>query len=104
MVITREACPIHVHRRCRCQLDPCGAVRLSEREERVLKLRTTGFEIKEIGSIMDMGRKCVEGDLHRIKRKTGIYSDTMLVHYAISRGLIDLEHPEVHPNWLAMDS
>ncbi|WP_354700631.1 Transcriptional regulatory protein DegU [Paraconexibacter sp. AEG42_29] len=62
---------------------------LSARETEVLKLIAEGHTTRQIGELLDISLKTVEGHRTRLSEKTGLKDRTALTRYAIRTGLIE---------------
>ena len=66
---------------------------LTERERTVFAMLAEGKNNKEIAYILGISRKTVETHHQRIVKKLRIKDSVGLVRYAVSIGLINLDHP-----------
>ncbi len=71
-----------------------GGVELSQRESEVLVLITEGLSNKEIASRLFVSVRTVETHRERIIRKLDIHTVAGLTRYALTKGIVKLEH---HP-------
>jgi DNA-binding NarL/FixJ family response regulator len=62
-------------------------VRLTVREEEVVRLAARGMSNKSIAHELGISRRTVEGHLNHVFEKLGTSSRTELVHYALAHGL-----------------
>ena len=72
-------------------LNNFSGIRLSTREEEVLKLITNGMHNKEIASQLNLNTRTIETYRERVMNKLNIHSVAGLTKYAIAEGIIDLE-------------
>ena len=63
------------------------SVRLTVREEEVVRLAARGMSNKSIAHQLGISRRTVEGHLNHVFDKLGTSSRTELVHYALAHGL-----------------
>ncbi|MFS8581097.1 MAG: response regulator transcription factor, partial [Novibacillus thermophilus] len=64
---------------------------LSEREREILTLIAKGYSNKEIAELLVISVKTVESHKAHIMEKLGLSTRPQLVHYAIKKGLLDLD-------------
>ena len=68
---------------------------LTERELEVIKALAQGKSNKEIARDLDISEKTVRNHTSNIYRKLHIFDRTQAVIYAVRRGLVDIEQPEL---------
>mgnify|MGYP001295899647 CR=1 FL=1 len=76
--------------------DQPGSSALTEREKEVLALVADGLLNREIGEKLAISPKTVARHRENIMRKLGLHTRTDLVKYALSIGLIDIDHSPGH--------
>lgn len=68
--------------------DSLSAPALSEREVQILMLVTKGLTNREIGEVLAISRRTVEGHVNQIYRKLAVHSRTEAVFEARAQGLV----------------
>ncbi len=69
-----------------------SSVRLTSREEEVVRFVARGMSNKSIAHELGISRRTVEGHLNHVFEKLGTSSRTELVHYALAHGLFVRPH------------
>ena len=63
---------------------------MTAREKEVLALFAQGYTMQAIADKLGIAYKTVSSHLARIKKKTGVHKATLLVHYALEEGIIEV--------------
>jgi DNA-binding CsgD family transcriptional regulator len=69
-------------------------IKLTRREEQVLKLILAGFTLKETGQLLGLEQNTIHSCKDRIKRKWNVRTQTELVVKSIREGYLDIEEDE----------
>ncbi|MFJ5071607.1 hypothetical protein ACIQC7_34845 [Kitasatospora sp. NPDC088556] len=84
--------------------DPCQTcgdrIVVTQREHDVLVLTATGDEVRQVAKRLGLGRTAVQGDLARLRDRTGARTTGHLAAIGVRAGLVPLLVPHRHPGRL----